>query len=278
MTTIMAASDDEENASAAGNSCSTLDFEFLETPTGKSRTERKVSKQKKEKKKKRRLKTKQFSASSAESPLRKIALRAKAKAKRHAESPLPARARIKAAHLSGFSLRSAVIDGDLELMDKILTKCPELLSDVMEAGEHGSNEAGLTALHVACMMGLPQCIEVLMLHAGPHHPMLNMKSELSNTPLHYACAGGHAVAVQLLVEAGCDVYAKDLLGQTAQDVAQLSCLRDWATCVQLIEAEKVRFGKKVLKRAGGIIAAIALGALGWYWLTTESKTDDEKVM
>ena len=78
-----------------------------------------------------------ISASSAESPLRKIA-HAQRQRQRHAMLFQRKESRQR---ISGFSLRSAVIDGDLELMDKILTKCPELLSDVMEAGEHGSNGA-----------------------------------------------------------------------------------------------------------------------------------------
>ena len=64
-----------------------------------------------------------------------------------------------------------------------------------------NSEKNRSPLHLAAMEGRSQCISVLY-DAGAK---LNRPDADGMTALHYAAAGGHLYAVQLLIELGADM-------------------------------------------------------------------------
>ena len=77
--------------------------------------------------------------------------------------------------------------------------------------------AGLTPLHRAAYYGLKEIVE-LLLDKGAD---VNAKEEVGWTPLHYAAAMSHKAIAELLLDKGADVNAKDDGGDTPLDVAML---------------------------------------------------------
>ena len=163
---------------------------------------------------------------------------------------------------AGVRARSMVCKKDIEGLKEILRDTPSLVHDTSEVGENGSIEAGLTVLHVACQLGLDRFTE-LILRLCPDLN-INVTTESGQTALHYACSQGHATCVELLINAGAKVHLRDILDQTAADVAGVACLGDWDTCVELIDLERTRIGLKAMKIGTSVFAAIGV-AIGVYY-------------
>eukprot|EP00945_MAST-04E_sp_MAST-4E-sp1_P005627 g5627.t1 len=162
----------------------------------------------------------------------------------------------------GFQLRTATINNKVHEMERLLRKEPSLVNDAAELGEHGAVESGLTSLHIACQLGLDECVGLLVYHKAE----VNAQTEGGNTPLHFACSEGHSSCVDQLINAGAKTHLMDILDQTPKDVAKLACKHEWEMCVNLIEEDEVRFGFKVIKIASGIVTFAVAGFLGyWYW-------------
>lgn len=71
---------------------------------------------------------------------------------------------------------------------------------------------GQNALHKACGGGHGDVVD----HILKHYPSLvNGSSESGTTPLHYACLHGSGPITRALLEAGADVNATTLAGQSA---------------------------------------------------------------
>jgi hypothetical protein len=73
-----------------------------------------------------------------------------------------------------------------------------------------------TALMLAAMNGHAECTQMLI-KAGSDVTATDL---LQYTALMYAAAKGHAKCTQMLIKAGSDVTAKDAWGQTAMDIAK----------------------------------------------------------
>jgi len=71
---------------------------------------------------------------------------------------------------------------------------------------NSKNDAGATALHVACERGMIAMVKELLLVKGID---INNKDEQENTPLHTACVGGDKDIVHALIEAGVDVMEEN---------------------------------------------------------------------
>jgi hypothetical protein len=163
---------------------------------------------------------------------------------------------------AGETARQAVCKGDVATLTKLLTADPELVHDCSEIGELGSIEAGLTVLHVACQLGSAECTELIL----NFEPNVNAQTEGGSTALHNACSQGHATCVELLLSAGAKINLRDIMDQTAKQVAEYSARGNWVACFQLIQQEEERFGWKVLKVGGGVtFAVVGLGAFAWWW-------------
>lgn len=76
---------------------------------------------------------------------------------------------------------------------------------------------GMTALHLAAHFGRRETA-VALLNLGAD-PAATMKNALANTPLHAAAAGGRDALVELLVQAGAPIDARDGFGNTPLMVA-----------------------------------------------------------
>eukprot|EP00250_Pteridium_aquilinum_P000934 c11118_g1_i1 orf=80-646(+) len=86
----------------------------------------------------------------------------------------------------------------------------ELRGSVNQAGEDGD-----TALHLACLYGHSNCVQIL-LEAGAS---IDVKDEDGAIPLHDACAGGYTEIVKVLLTAaqGDEQKIKSLLETTDVD-------------------------------------------------------------
>ena len=69
----------------------------------------------------------------------------------------------------------------------------------MKVNVNGYNEAGLTALHVACDRGIFKMVENLL---QSEKIDINVKDKQDNTPMHLACTSGEKDIVRSLIEHG----------------------------------------------------------------------------
>ncbi|XP_071774158.2 ankyrin repeat domain 53 [Centroberyx gerrardi] len=144
---------------------------------------------------------------------------------------------------------------------------------------------GLTALHVACLHGQLACIELLVdtwlveidtrgpQGRRPVHMLLSPQSsprssaclayllergaditvttDAGQTPLHLAAAEGLLDCVEILVQAGADVFARDCMGHTALDLARIWCHRKVArylkNCMWQADKKKEMEGRKLVQ-------------------------------
>lgn len=77
------------------------------------------------------------------------------------------------------------------------------------------DDRGFTALHVACLVGQPAMVDLLV-NLGSN---IDSTDYSSSTPLHYAAAKGHQNAVLLLIHSGCNLEVYDSDGNTPLHLA-----------------------------------------------------------
>ncbi|GJM92680.1 hypothetical protein PR202_ga09171 [Eleusine coracana subsp. coracana] len=99
--------------------------------------------------------------------------------------------------------------GDVQSLKPLLSK---------RVGVRGRDQYGLTALHVAAIKG--HC-DVLAVLAGSGCMDMECEDVEGHRPLHLAVEGGHAEAVELLLDAGVDVNARTRRGATPLQVAEV---------------------------------------------------------
>jgi ankyrin repeat protein len=73
---------------------------------------------------------------------------------------------------------------------------------------------GMTALHVACVLDLPDCVKSLLVKSAD----INAKDNEGKTALHRACEGSLDCVNQML-DAGANLEEKDNMGQTPLHIA-----------------------------------------------------------
>ena len=90
--------------------------------------------------------------------------------------------------------------------------------DVMniKSGVYELNDAGQSALHVACKKNYPEVVKFLLQNKFD----VNQRDKLMKTPLILAVEGGHTKVVTMLVENKCDIDISDKDGRTALDIAE----------------------------------------------------------
>lgn len=77
---------------------------------------------------------------------------------------------------------------------------------------------GFTPLHMAASEGKLALVK-LLLQYDSHNQLINTKSLDGSTPLHWAAQNNHVIVASILVEAGADIKAKTIKGDTPQDIA-----------------------------------------------------------
>jgi ankyrin repeat protein len=78
------------------------------------------------------------------------------------------------------------------------------------------NKGGMTALHMACMHGHLEVVQILLDRGANVH----VRDNNGSFPLHVAAAFNHADVCRLLLEYGADPDRKDWRNMTALEVAQ----------------------------------------------------------
>lgn len=73
---------------------------------------------------------------------------------------------------------------------------------------------GATCMHIACANGYSTVLEYLLLNKAS----INLRDNDGWTPLHVATFWGHQKAIELLIEAGADIYAKTNNDDTVLDL------------------------------------------------------------
>ncbi|KAI8781208.1 hypothetical protein BgiBS90_018559 [Biomphalaria glabrata] len=83
------------------------------------------------------------------------------------------------------------------------------------------SKTGHTALHVAAKCGHLEIVQLLLEHGAD----INAKNNLQSSPIFYSIEGGHKEVSHLLIEWGCDVHVKNLKGLGPFDVAKSTDLK-----------------------------------------------------
>ena len=157
---------------------------------------------------------------------------------------------------------------DTKLLDHLLLEATGSDRQPIEKGEilvsHGADLnrlpslGGCTVFHVAANRGLPVLIQ-LALKRGMKYDLVD---EDGNTPIHYAaeCGTGGAECIQLLVDSGGDVNARNKFGRTPIFSAVAS--ENLAAVVELIKCgsrlPSLSIARKCGPRQVGILADIQI--------------------
>eukprot|EP00899_Mesostigma_viride_P008496 jgi/Mesvir1/17648/Mv08866-RA.1 len=93
---------------------------------------------------------------------------------------------------------------------------------LLEAGANPllPNKLGVPIVHSVAEKGLPETLMLLL--AGMKDLEVDAPTKNKQTPLHYACFGGHASVAKVLLELGADVAAADAEGGTPLHVASVA--------------------------------------------------------
>jgi ankyrin repeat protein len=94
--------------------------------------------------------------------------------------------------------------GDTRRLEILLRDKPELVMAVDDSLGPASARGG-SALHIAAAMGETDAARVLL----AHHADPNASSHEGHRPLHYAARNGHHAMIELLLERGADLFARD---------------------------------------------------------------------
>lgn len=79
----------------------------------------------------------------------------------------------------------------------------------------GLDSVGNTPLYWACSGGHIDCVMELL---GQPNPPINAQNKVGDTPLHAAAAHGHVDVVKLLVEKGANFDIKNMYNETPADL------------------------------------------------------------
>ncbi|OQS07082.1 hypothetical protein THRCLA_00911 [Thraustotheca clavata] len=103
-----------------------------------------------------------------------------------------------------------------------ITKTSVCLSILVSFGDDlmQGDKLGRTPLFVACTRDRVDCVEFLCAWDYQVHSwMLEQEDERSDRPLHAAACNGSIGSLQILLKYGADIYAKNIKGLTALDLA-----------------------------------------------------------
>ncbi len=125
----------------------------------------------------------------------------------------------------------------------------ELLEDLLNGEELGyinsADSWGRTPAHAAATTESSQCLLILV-QAGANVNIACGPRGECRTPLHVAAEHGHVVNLQVLVDVGADLLAKDALGLTPLDLADKM---DHRSCMEALR-EAVDKKEQVCYRGG----------------------------
>jgi hypothetical protein len=110
------------------------------------------------------------------------------------------------------------------------------------------NEVGMTLLMWASLFGQTETIELLIQKGAD----VNAKNRSGTTPLHGATFLGQIEAVELLIQKGADADARTNEGATPLDVTAM----DWATTESVAAFLKIEVDKEKIKTGRAKIASI----------------------
>ena len=84
------------------------------------------------------------------------------------------------------------------------------------------DQAGNSPVHWACRGGHWECLKILLqvIAINKANAVLNVQNKMGDSPLHLACWGGHPECVKLLLESGADPLLKNKAGDTARDLCK----------------------------------------------------------
>ncbi len=118
----------------------------------------------------------------------------------------------------GAEVNAATADGDTPLLIAVRGNKPALVSAALESGADASarDRKGRTPLEMAARNRDPEIMDLLIAHQAD----VNKKNpQDGSTVLMVAASEGYIDVVELLIDAGADVTARDNNGQTALDLA-----------------------------------------------------------
>ncbi|EQC36411.1 hypothetical protein SDRG_05868 [Saprolegnia diclina VS20] len=116
-----------------------------------------------------------------------------------------------------------------------ITKTPACLSILVGHGDDllQGDKLGRTPLFVACTRDRVDCVEFLCSWDYQVHSwMLEQEDDRSDRPLHAAACNGSLGSLQVLLKYGADVYAKNVKGLTALDLAVTNQHEDCAALLR----------------------------------------------
>ncbi len=148
---------------------------------------------------------------------------------------------IVSAESNKFDLHRAVIDKDISLVDRLLSKGAEI-------NELGSRSFGNgSALHLAVREGYLK-IAKLLLDRGA---LVDVLDPFDVTPLHNAAWNGNLEMTKLLLDSGADINASTYDGETPLSLAQNN---DQARVAEFIQAKKKALSATRTKVESPVIA------------------------
>jgi ankyrin repeat protein len=157
-------------------------------------------------------------------------------------------------------IQDAAQNGDIEKVEALLKKTPDLVSD--------RDSCGQTALHWAVSSRQKEIVTLLIADKAD----VNAKSNSGQTPLHYAVAFcfGDTNMVDLLLVNKADVNAKDNSGKTPLHMAALYGFKDIAA---LLIANRADVNAKDNNGQTPLAAALNTNSLPRYLVVTAAPGD-----
>lgn len=137
-------------------------------------------------------------------------------------------------------IHTATIFGNLDIIKMVIDKLNNGISSI-ETYLISKNKEGKTCFHIACQKGFFNIIEYFLRDLKIYYFMDQIDRDF-NTPLILAAVNGHLSIVEILLEHGADLNAKNRQGSTA---LELSCRKGF------FEISKVLISRYSIMQAGG---------------------------